>query len=240
VSDVPFNGRVLRVGSHGLDVAAVHIGLRRAGRDVKLGRLFTSHLRDQLKIYQHSVGLKDDGVYGEETHKHLRTHFNRYATMIYKMAKRNLPRYVDVQGAAVPRQLAVVILPSLHAVGATIFSCYRGQDPQGVAILHKHGKRTQYQLWYGYVHGWPGYAPANRPGTSTHELRSDGYAYPGPSGRHLEWWQCGMDIDDGHVDAFIRHLASRGINAHRPYGYGAELHHVNLRTEPPRRLWVGK
>lgn len=240
MSDVPFNGRVLRVGSRGLSVAAVHVGLRRAGRDVKLGRRFTRHLRNELRIYQRQVQVKDDGVYGESTHKHLRTHFNRYATLIYKLDRRKLPRYVDVQGAAVPRQLAAVIVPSLHATGATIFSCYRGSDPQGAAILAAHGKHTQAQLYYGWIHRLPGYNPANRPGTSTHELRSDGFAYPGPQGRVLEWWQCGMDIDDGHVTAFINHLASRGVSAHRPYGYGAEYHHVNIKTKPPERLWIGK
>lgn len=239
MSMVAFN-RTLRVGDRGLDVAAVHIGLRRAGRDVKLGRLFTAHLRDQLKIYQRSVGLTADGVYGPATHVKLRVHFNDYAHTIYRLSTHHRPRYVDVQGAAVPRQLAVVIRPSLAATGATIFSCYRGDDPQGAAILHAHGKHTQAQLYYGWIHRLPGYAPANRPGTSTHELRSDGYAYPGPSGRHLEWWQCGMDIDDPHVDAFIRHLANRGVSAHRPYGYGAEYHHVNLRTKPPSRLWAGR
>lgn len=150
------------------------------------------------------------------------------------------PRYVDVQGAAVPRQLAAVIRPSLAATGATIFSCYRGSDPQGAAILHAHGKHTQQQLYDGWRRHLPGFNPANRPGTSTHELRSDSAAFPGPTGRHLAWWQCGMDIDDAHVNAFIAHLASRGVNAHRPYGYGSEYHHVNLRTLPPRRFWIGR
>jgi len=150
------------------------------------------------------------------------------------------PRYVDVQGCPVPRQLAAVIQPSLAATGAMLISCYRGSDPQGAAILHVHGKHTQEQLYEGWLRRLPGFNPANRPGTSTHELRSDSIAYPGPTGRKLEWWQCGMDIDDGHVDAFIRSLAGRGVNAHRPYGFGAEYHHVNLKTLPPRRLWIGR
>ena len=150
------------------------------------------------------------------------------------------PRFVDVQGCPVPRQLAAIIRPSLAATGATLLSCYRGSDPQGEAILHAHGKHTQAQLYEGWLHHLPGYNPANRPGTSTHELRSDGAAYPGPAGRVLEWWQCGMDIDDAHVASFIRHLAGRGISARRPYPSGSEYHHVNLKTRPPRRLWIGR
>jgi hypothetical protein len=141
-------------------------------------------------------------------------------------------RYVDVQGCPVPRQLATIIVPSLAATGATLTSCYRGNDPQGVKILEAHGKHTQQQLYEGWLHHLPGYLPANRPGTSTHELRSDGVAYAGPVGRVLEWWQCGMDIDDYHVDAFIRHLAGRGVTAHRPYPSGSEHHHVNLSSRP--------
>lgn len=147
------------------------------------------------------------------------------------------PKYVDVQGCPVPRQLATVIKPSLAATGATLTSCYRGSDPQGSAILHAHGKHTQEQLYDGWIRRLPGFLPANRPGTSTHELRSDGVAYPGPVGRVLEWWQCGMDVDDAHVDAFIRHLAGRGVTARRPYPSGSEHHHINLTRRPPLRLW---
>lgn len=150
------------------------------------------------------------------------------------------PRFVDVQGCPVPRQLAAVIKPSLAATGAALESCYRGSDPEGAAILRAHGKHTQEQLYEGWLHRLPGFNPANRPGTSTHELRSDGVAYPGPTGRVLDWWQCGMDIDDAHVDAFIRHLASRGISAHRPYPSGSEHHHVNLTKLPPARVWRGR
>src|SRR3954471_7084159 len=57
------------------------------------------------------------------------------------------PQYTDVQGCPVPRQLAAIIKPSLAATGATLLSCYRGNDPQGAAILRAHGKHTQEQLY---------------------------------------------------------------------------------------------
>jgi len=150
------------------------------------------------------------------------------------------PKYVDVQGCPVPRQLAKIIRPALKSSGAILTSCYRGSDPQGARILHKHGKHTQAQLYWGWTHHLPGFLPANRPGTSTHELHSDGVAYHGPVGRKLEWWQCGMDIDDAHVRSFIRHLGAKGVKAHRPYHTGSETHHVNLMKRPPRRLWWGR
>jgi hypothetical protein len=148
-------------------------------------------------------------------------------------------RFVDVQGCPVPAKLARAILPSLRATGATLTSCYRGSDPAGERILHRHGKHTQAQLYQGWVRRLAGFLPANRPGTSTHELRSDGAAYPHVrGGGRLAWWQCGMDVDDGHVDAFIRHLAQRGIKAWRPYRSGSEHHHINLRVAPPLRTYA--
>jgi hypothetical protein len=145
-----------------------------------------------------------------------------------------------VQGCPVPRQLARIIRPALKASGATLTSCYRGSDPQGQRILHRNGKHTQAELYYGFVHHLPGFLPANRPGTSTHELRSDGAAYAGPVGRKLAWWQCGMDVDDAHVKRFERELRKRGVKVHQPYPTGSEFHHVNLSTRPPRRLWWGR
>jgi hypothetical protein len=145
-------------------------------------------------------------------------------------------RYVDVQGCPVPAKLARIIRPALAASGATLESCYRGSDRQGAAILHAHGKHTQAQLYAAWLRHVPGFNPANRPGTSTHELRSDGVAYPGPVGRKLAWWQCGIDIDDAHVDKFIRELTKRGVHAHRPYSAGSEHHHINLIHKPPVRL----
>jgi hypothetical protein len=148
-------------------------------------------------------------------------------------------RFVDVQGCPVPAKLARAIRPSLRATGATLESCYRGSDPAGARILRRHDKHTQAQLYDAWIRRIPGFLPANRPGTSTHELRSDGAAYPHvPAGGRLEWWQCGMDVDDAHVDAFIRHLAKRGIKAWRPYRSGSEHHHINLRVAPPVRTYV--
>lgn len=81
--------RVLRMGAKGPDVAAVKIGLRRAGhgRGLRKDRHFGQHMRARLKEYQHSVGLTADGVYGEKTHEHLRTHFTPFARWLYRRTK---------------------------------------------------------------------------------------------------------------------------------------------------------
>jgi hypothetical protein len=147
-------------------------------------------------------------------------------------------RFVALHGCPVPLLLARTIAHSLHDSGATLESCYRGQDPAGLKLLHRLGKSSQAELFRGYVLHRPGFNPANRPGTSTHELKSDGVAYSKilwPAGSDLQWWQCGMDIDDAHVDSFIWHLAKRGVQAFRPYPAGSERHHVNLRHRPPIR-----
>lgn len=88
---VPFNGRILRMGDHGLDVAAVHIGLRRAGATVPVGRWFTRRVRSQLMLFQHTEKLHVDGVYGPTTHQHLSKHFNRYARTLYRLSTTTQP-----------------------------------------------------------------------------------------------------------------------------------------------------
>lgn len=126
----------------------------------------------------------------------------------------------------------------LHRVGAIAESIYRGDD--AAAILNRHGKHSQGQLFRAWERGeatkFGILGEPDRPGTSTHELRSDAVAYTGPIGRKLEWWQQGIDIDDAHVDAVIRVARDEhGWEMHRPYASGAEHHHVNFRSRPVAR-----
>lgn len=76
--------------------------------------------------------------------------------------------------------------------------------------------------------------PANSPGHSTHELRSDGVAYRGPVGRPLVWWKLGLDVTEW--DELLHVLHELGYLAKQPYHSGSELHHVNLYRNPTRRL----
>ena len=147
-----------------------------------------------------------------------------------------LSPYVIVQGVPVPRKLARLMRRLLADSGARLQSCYRGDDAR--ALLNRYGHSSQQQLWDGWVHRRPGFNPANPPGHSTHELRSDGVAYPHiPSGHRLVWWQVGIDLDDGHVRRFIAAAKRRGCKVWQPYPDGREFHHVNFRVAPPKRWW---
>jgi hypothetical protein len=102
-------------------------------------------------------------------------------------------------------------------------------------VAERYGRMSQYALYVAYwVKHLPGYNPANAPGRSTHELRSDGIAYRGPVGRPLAWWQLGLDVEQ--ADELRGVLKRLGYAAFRPYTSGSEAHHVNLRRNPRPRL----
>lgn len=135
-----------------------------------------------------------------------------------------------VQGCAVLSDIGPYIALLANDAHANVRSIYRG-DP-AAALLHAHGKQTQRDLYWGYVDSRPGYLPANPPGFSTHELRSDGSAYNVLRGSPLEWWQQGFDVDDTDTDRVIREAASHGWQVWRPYPAGSEFHHLNFRVRP--------
>lgn len=136
-------------------------------------------------------------------------------------------RYLAIDGCACPRPLSPVLKKLKRKSGNTYNSIYRGED--AAALLHRFGKHTQAELFATLPAG-----VANPPGRSTHELRSDGVPYPGPIGRKLKWWQCGIDINDSQVDHAIATAHSLGWTLFRPYGSGVEYHHVNFAHRPAR------
>lgn len=142
-------------------------------------------------------------------------------------------RYKLIDCCPAPLRLYPFLVLVKRRSGCTFQSIYRGTDAR--KLLAKCGKHDQAYL---YEHqGEPGIGPANPPGRSTHELRSDGVAYPGPVGRKLEWWQCGLDVDDAHVDdaeAAVRHFGWQAL-LHRPYSAGSEYHHLNFTRKPTVR-----
>lgn len=101
-------------------------------------------------------------------------------------------------------------------------------------VAERYGKMSQAALYAGWIAGRAGFNPANPPGRSTHELRSDGAAYRGPAGRPLSWWQLGLDVSN--ADQLLGVLNRLGYDAFRPYSSGSEAHHINLRKSPRRRL----
>ena len=139
--------------------------------------------------------------------------------------------FVIIDNCPVPKRIAKQVRALKHDVPhAVLQSCYRGNAAKG--LLHRLGKSTQAMLWYGWLHRLPGFNPANPPGRSTHELRSDGVAYRGPVGRPLWAWQCGMDWNDDAVDQLIAAARRRGWALWRPYASGSERHHLNFRRAP--------
>lgn len=130
-----------------------------------------------------------------------------------------------IQGCPCNALLAPYVELLRRETGATINSIYRGQD--AAAILHKHGKHTQAEI---YASSPPGVA--NPPGRSTHERRSDAVAYQGPVGRYLPWWAQGVDVNDGDVARMIAAAKRHGWVLGQPYPSGREFHHVNFRKPP--------
>jgi len=76
----------------------------------------------------------------------------------------------------------------------------------------------------------PSCNPANRPGRSSHELRSDGAAFRGPIGRQLAWWELGLDCSD--TDRLLATLRRLGYTVRRPYSSPSEAHHINFTGNP--------
>jgi lysozyme len=77
--------------------------------------------------------------------------------------------------------------------------------------------------------------PANKPGASSHEQRSDGSAFPGPVGRLLNWWELGLDVSD-NVGA-LHVLSALGYHVRQTYpGSRREAQHINFTADPGRVL----
>jgi hypothetical protein len=140
-----------------------------------------------------------------------------------------------VQGCPVPRNIAPYIKIVTDDARATVNSIYRGTDAE--SILHRHGHSSQADLYSGWVRRLPGYLPANPPGYSTHEQKSDGAAYAVMRGHNLAWWQIGFDVNDDDVEKCISAAAKHGWVLFRPYAIGSEYHHLNFRFQPkPKTL----
>ncbi len=135
-----------------------------------------------------------------------------------------------VQKCAVYSDIAPYISIVTTDVHATVNSIYRGDA--AAWLLHRYGKHTQREIYQEWLNGQEP-NPANPPGFSTHELFSDGVAYPSVHrGAPLAWWQQGFDCDDSDVDYVIAQAATHGWSLFRPYSSGSEAHHVNFRSCP--------
>jgi putative peptidoglycan binding protein len=144
-------------------------------------------------------------------------------------------RFEVIDQCPVPARLAPVLRRIKERSGATLNSCDR--SPQAEPILRRLGKKSQRQLYEGFIKGLPGYNPANPPGRSTHERRNDGVAYAGPVGAKLPYWCVGMDWSN--AAAVVQAAAAEGFTATVTYPNNPrEGHHVNFRRRPKLRPLV--
>lgn len=152
---------------------------------------------------------------------------------VKRVLKRDQPRLTDTvsfDGTPVFAGLALMLEDARkHGWNGGLNSADRREG-----VAERFGKMSQAALWLGFIAGKAGFNPANPPGRSTHELRSDGVPYRGPIGRPLTWWQLGLDVSDSVT--LVNVLNRLGYSAFRPYSSPSEAHHVNLRKSPSRAL----
>lgn len=134
-------------------------------------------------------------------------------------------RYAVIDGCPCPRPMYPLLKKLKKETGCTFNSIYRGDDV--AAILHRHGKHTQRELFETLPAG-----VANPPDRGTHILLGDGVV--GELHQKLPWWRCGIDINDWEVDGVIAAARRHGWELDRPYPTGTERHHVNFARKPSR------
>ena len=145
-----------------------------------------------------------------------------------RLERRRVRKTVAFDGVPVPRGLALVLQDARdHGVRFRLLSADRRRG-----VAERFGKMSQAALYACWQARRPGCNPANPPGRSTHELRSDGVAYKGPMGRSLYWWQLGLDVDGSQ--ALLEWLLRHGYRAKRPYNDPREAHHLNFVANPRR------
>lgn len=140
------------------------------------------------------------------------------------------PKYLIIDGCPVPYMVAPYVHELLLVAGQSANSIYRGTD--AAKQLGHYGKHDQAWLYANLPAG-----QANPPGQSTHELYSDGVAYPHYArGERLpETWMVGVDSGSNtlHDRQAIQHAATHlGYDVFHPYAAGVEMHHWNFRTRP--------
>lgn len=113
----------------------------------------------------------------------------------------------------------------------TLNSALRTVDAVAFAKRNGCSLSSQQELWDGWVARRPGFNPANPPGRSTHELRNDGVAYPGPAGLPLAYYKVGLDTSNAAL--LCERARKRGWTCTLTYpGNPREGHHTNFRKEP--------
>lgn len=115
------------------------------------------------------------------------------------------------------------------------FTVASGDRRRGVA--EKYGHQSQFALYQGWLRRRPGYFPANPPGFSSHELRSDGSrVYHAARGHKIPDFMLGIDATSHGESNSCAHLVhwlnTHGYHAVRPYSAGSEAHHFSFTKSP--------
>lgn len=146
---------------------------------------------------------------------------------------RNRQKYlmqtVSFDGAPTMRGLALLLA---HARKRGWRGTLQSSDRrEGVA--ERYGKSSQAALFRAFKAGRGN--PANPPGRSSHELRSDGNPiFHAPVGARLPWFQMGLDVSQSIE--LVSVLEGMGVDARRPYSSPSEAHHVNVLKDPTGAL----
>lgn len=143
--------------------------------------------------------------------------------------------FAPIDSCPAPKLLIPELVAIKHDIGLgesdTLYeSIFRGVECRD--MLARYGKHDQQYL---YDHqGTQGIGPANPPGHSTHELYSDGVAYPIPDGHRLPfYWMVGLDVRDAYVQHYMEAARRRNWIVTITYpGSASEYHHLNFRHEP--------
>lgn len=144
-------------------------------------------------------------------------------------------KFEVIDGCPVPVEAAPYAREVKRRTGETLNSCFRGIEAR--AILAAHGKHDQTYLYQGFLRHLPGFNPANPPGFSPHECRSDGVSPPGyKRGAKIPPELCGQDWQNAwRVIAAYRAM---GVAAYHPYSSRFEGQHVGI-AKTPKKLPVG-
>lgn len=139
-------------------------------------------------------------------------------------------QYRVISGKPVPAKLYDELVAMGCGRDITITSCLRTQDAVNWARSQGLQLSSQLELWNLAQSGRGN--PANPPGYSTHECRSDGIAYSWiPRGMPLFYWMVG--VDNTNVALLRQRAAARGWIFTLTYpGSPREGHHGNFRREP--------
>lgn len=147
-------------------------------------------------------------------------------------------KYKALNGKPVPAALYDELQKIGAEAGATLTSCARNQAAVDWARGQGYTLSSQAELYRLFLAGRGN--PANPPGYSTHEFRSDGVAFAIPRGWPIRYWMVGQDWGDGyHARAVCAAARRHGWVATITYPSNPrEQHHVNFRKEPHLKVFI--